>query len=72
VKTSRLSHFFYRDAKRCENWFVVDGNNDLKKKRRLSGKVMLMSPEKNANPEGVRDGSSSNYIRLAALFRVRE
>jgi len=31
-----------------------------------------MLPEKNANPEGVRDESSSNYIYSAALFRVRE
>jgi hypothetical protein len=33
---------------------------------------MLMSREKNANLEGVRDESSSNDICSAALFKVRE
>jgi hypothetical protein len=41
VETSRLGHIFYRDAKRWEEWFVVDGNNDLKEENDVERRSLL-------------------------------
>jgi hypothetical protein len=41
VETSRLGHFFLSGSKRWEEWFVVDGNNDLKEENDVERRSLL-------------------------------